>query len=140
MDIAARLVKERAHGDQPNMGLKSWSGKQVTKKYVSVAKNYLTQEELSELNQIVTMYLDFADLQAKKRVSMTMVQWAVKLYAFLEFNDQNVLINAGKISHRVAQQLAEGEYEKFVEVRRAELTNEVSEMMGSILYFDIKYY
>jgi len=124
---AAELVKERANSDQPNMGLKSWSGKQVTKKDVSVAKNYLTQEELSELNQIVTMYLDFADLQAKKKVPMTMVQWSVKLDAFLEFNDQNILTNAGKISHKVAQQLAEGEYEKFVEIRRAELTNEVSD-------------
>jgi len=82
---------------------------------------------LSELNQIVTMYLDFADLQAKKKVPMTMAQWATKLDAFLEFNDQNVLTNAGKISHKVAQQLAESEYEKFVEIRRVELTNEVSD-------------
>jgi len=124
---AAELVKERANSELPNMGLKSWGGARVTKKDVSVAKNYLTQEELSELNQIVTMYLDFADLQAKKKVPMTMAQWATKLDAFLEFNDQNVLTNAGKISHKVAQQLAENEYEKFVEIRRVELTNEVSD-------------
>jgi len=124
---AAELVKERANSDQPNMGLKSWSGKQVTKKDVSVAKNYLAQDELSELNQIVTMYLDFADLQAKKKVPMTMAQWATKLDLFLEFNDQNILTNAGKISHKVAQQLAESEYEKFVEIRRVELANEVSD-------------
>ena len=124
---AAELVKERANSELPNMGLKSWGGERVTKKDVSVAKNYLTQEELSELNQIVTMYLDFADLQAKKKVPMTMAQWATKLDAFLEFNDQNVLTNAGKISHKVAQQLAENEYEKFVEIRRVELTNEVSD-------------
>lgn len=124
---AAELVKERANSDLPNMGLKSWSGKQVTKKDVSVAKNYLTEEELSELNQIVTMYLDFAELQAKKKAPMTMAQWTTKLDAFLEFNDQNVLTNAGKISHKVAQQLAESEYDKFVEIRRNELTNEVSD-------------
>ena len=124
---AAELVKERANSELSNMGLKSWGGERVTKKDVSVAKNYLTQEELSELNQIVTMYLDFADLQAKKKVPMTMAQWATKLDAFLEFNDQNVLTNAGKISHKVAQQLAESEYEKFVEIRRVELTNEVSD-------------
>ncbi|QBG36181.1 virulence RhuM family protein [Litorilituus sediminis] len=124
---AAELVKERANSDLANMGLKSWSGKQVTKKDVSVAKNYLTEEELNELNQIVTMYLDFAELQAKKKAPMTMAQWATKLDAFLEFNDQNILTNAGKISHKVAQQLAESEYDKFVEIRRNELTNEVSD-------------
>ena len=105
----------------------SLGDERVTRKDVSVAKNYLTQEELSELNQIVTMYLDFADLQAKKKVPMRMAQWAIKLDAFLEFNDQNVLTNAGKISHKVAQQLAESEYEKFVEIRRVEQTNEVSD-------------
>ena len=124
---AAELVKDRADSELPNMGLKSWVGKRVTKKDVSVAKNYLTQEELSELNQIVTMYLDFAELQAKKKAPMAMTQWAAKLDAFLEFNDQNVITNAGKISHKVAQQLAEKEYEKFVEVRRVELNNEVSD-------------
>jgi len=73
------------------------------------------------------MYLDYADLQAKKKVPMTMAQWATKLDLFLEFNDQNILTNAGKISHKVAQQLAESEYEKFVEIRRVELANEVSD-------------
>jgi hypothetical protein len=124
---AAELVKERVNSELPNMGLKSWQGKRVMKKDVSIAKNYLTQEELSELNHIVTMYLDFAELQAKKQNSMTMAQWAGKLDAFLEFNEHNVLSNAGKISHKVAQQLAEQEYEKFVEIRRVELTNEVSD-------------
>jgi len=124
---AAELVKERVNSELPNMGLKSWQGKRVTKKDVSVAKNYLTQEELQELNQIVTMYLDFAELQAKKKNSMTMAQWAAKLDAFLEFNEQSVLSNAGKISHKVAQQFAEQEYEKFVEIRSAELINEVSD-------------
>ena len=69
---AAEPVKERANSDLPNMGLKSWTGKQVTKKDVAVAKNYLIREELSELNQIVTMYLDFAELQAKKKTPITM--------------------------------------------------------------------
>ena len=124
---AAGLVKERANSELPNMGLKSWAGKQVTKKDAAVAKNYLTQEELSELNQIVTMYLDFAELQAKKKAPITMVQWAGKLDALLEFNDQNVLDDAGEIFHKVAQQLAESEYEKFVEIRRTELANEVSD-------------
>lgn len=124
---AAELVQERAHCELPNMGLTSWKGKQVTKKDVSVAKNYLSSDELKGLNRIVTMYLDFAELQAEKKQSMTMKQWATKLDAFLEFNEQNVLTNAGKISHKVAQNLAEKEYEKFVDIRRVELANEVSD-------------
>lgn len=128
MDILLlSLYKERAHSELPNMGLTSWTGNQVTKKDVSVAKNYLSQNELKELNRIVTMYLDFAELQAERKQSMTMKQWATKLDAFLEFNDHNVLTNAGKISHKVAQQLAEQEYEKFVDIRRVELKNEVSD-------------
>lgn len=124
---AAELVQERAHSELPNMGLTSWQGKQVTKKDVSVAKNYLTPEELKGLNLIVTMYLDFAIMQAEKKQPMTMQQWATKLDAFLEFNEQNVLTNAGKISHKVAQQLAEQEYEKFVDIRRVEKKNEISD-------------
>jgi len=124
---AAELLRERAHSELPNMGLTSWKGKQITKKDVSVAKNYLSQEELKGLNLIVTMYLDFAALQASKKQPMTMQQWATKLDAFLEFNEQNVLANAGKISHKVAQQLAEQEYDKFVEIRRVEKKSETSD-------------
>jgi hypothetical protein len=124
---AAELVQERAHCELPNMGLTSWKGKQITKKDVSVAKNYLSPDELKGLNLIVTMYLDFATLQAERKQSMTMKQWATKLDAFLEFNEQNVLTNAGKISHKVAQQLAEHEYKKFVEIRSVEMKNEISD-------------
>ncbi|PHR95027.1 MAG: hydroxyacid dehydrogenase [Oceanobacter sp.] len=124
---AAELVQERAHSELPNMGLTSWKGKQVTKKDVSVAKNYLSPDELKGLNRVVTMYLDFAELQAERKQSMTMKQWATKLDAFLEFNEHNILTNSGKISHKIAQQLAEQEYEKFVDIRRVELKNVVSD-------------
>lgn len=117
---AAELIKERANSQSPNMGLTHWSGGAITRKDVSVAKNYLSQEELSDLNRVVTMYLDYAENQARRKKAMTMQQWAEKLDAFLEFNDHSVLADAGKISKEIAKKLAEAEYDKFVEQRRIE--------------------
>lgn len=98
------------------MGLKTWKkapkGK-VLKSDVSVAKNYLKEEELSGLNRIVSMYLDYAENQAERQIPMTMQDWIKKLDAFLDFNDYEILKDAGKISTKVAKKLAEGEYEKF---------------------------
>jgi len=99
---AAELIKVRAHAEQPNMGLQSWKGQRVRKGDVTVAKNYLNEEELGNLNRIVTMYLDFAEDQAKRRKDMSMQEWADRLDAFLEFNERDVLDNAGKISKAVA--------------------------------------
>jgi hypothetical protein len=115
---AAELVAERADSSQPNMGLTSWKGARVTKADASVAKNYLNQDELKSLNRIVTMYLDYAESQAEKRQSTTMQEWSGKLEAFLEFNDHEVLADAGKVSHDIAKQLAETEYQKFAEQRQ----------------------
>ncbi|HCI71406.1 MAG TPA: cell filamentation protein Fic [Balneola sp.] len=113
---AAELITERADSKKPNMGLKTWKkapkGK-VLKSDVSVAKNYLKEEELSGLNRIVSMYLDYAENQAERQIPMTMQDWIKKLDAFLDFNDYEILKNAGKISTKVAKKLAEGEYEKF---------------------------
>ena len=114
---AAELVAERADRSKPNMGLTSWKGARVTKADTSVAKNYLAQDELKSLNRIVTMYLDYAESQAEKRQSTTMQEWAGKLEAFLEFNDHEVLADAGRVSHDIAKQLAETEYQKFAEQR-----------------------
>jgi hypothetical protein len=124
---AAELVSERANSDQPNMGLTSWKGSKVTKTDVSVAKNYLTQDELKSLNRIVTMYLDYAESQAERRQSTTMAEWASKLDAFLQFNEHDILQDAGRISHDVAKRLAEGQYEKFAEQRRLDGAKEVSD-------------
>ena len=124
---AAELIKKRADANQPNMGLQSWKGKRVRKGDVTVAKNYLDEEELSTLNRIVTMYLDFAEDQAKRRKEMTMQQWAERLDAFLQFNDREVLDNAGKISKDVAEKLALDQYEKFEQRRREELDQEKSD-------------
>lgn len=113
---AAELIAERAGADKPNMGLLTWknapTGK-ILKSDVSVAKNYLDEKELSELNRIVGMYLDYAENQAIRQKYMTMKDWIEKLDAFLKFNEYEVLQNAGTVSAEVAKQLAEKEFEKF---------------------------
>ncbi len=113
---AAELIAERAKAELPHMGLTTWKntpGGKVLKSDVTVAKNYLNVEEIAELDRIVGMYLDYAENQAKRGITMYMKDWAGKLDAFLQFNDYDVLKNAGQVSHDVAVQLAEGEYEKF---------------------------
>lgn len=124
---AAELVAERADSSQPNMGLTSWSGGRITKKDVQVAKNYLREDEMKGLNRIVTMYLDYAESQAERRQAMTMQEWATKLDAFLQFNEHSVLTDAGLVSHAVAKQLAEEQYDKFTEQRRIESAKDVSD-------------
>ena len=113
---AAEIVAERAGSLKPNMGLTTWknapSGK-IRKSDVTVAKNYLGENEIRELDRIVGMYLDFADLQATRRVPMKMTDWVGRLDGFLKFNEYEILTNAGKVSHEVAKELAEGEYDRF---------------------------
>lgn len=109
---AAELIAGRAKADTPNMGLTTWKNSpdgKVLRSDVGVAKNYLSEAELKALNRIVNMYLDYAENQAERQIPMTMEQWAVKLDAFLQFNDYNVLEHAGRVSAEVAQRLAEGE-------------------------------
>ena len=113
---AAEIIKNRAAADKPNMGLTNWknapTGK-ILKTDVTVAKNYLSETELDELNRIVTMYLDYAENQAKRKTPMSMQDWVQKLDAFLQFNDYKVLKDAGKISHQIAEQLVHQEFEKY---------------------------
>ncbi len=106
------------------MGLTSFKGKQVTKVDTRTAKNYLSKDEISELNRIVTMWLDFAEDQAKRRQQVFMKDWQDKLDSFLEFNDRDVLDGAGSISHKAAGNHAETEYKKFAHTRRALLEAE----------------
>lgn len=110
---AAELIAKRADAGKPNMGLTSFKGAVVRKSDVAIAKNYLTKEEITELNRIVTMYLDYAEDQAKRHIPMHMADWEKKLNAFLQFTGREVLDNYGTISAEVAKQLAEEEYEKF---------------------------
>ena len=113
---AAEIIMERANAEKEHMGLTSWKkapdGK-IMKSDVSVAKNYLSLSELDELNRIVTLYLDYAELQARRRIPMTMEDWATRLNAFLQFNERELLDNPGKVSSEVAKSFAESEYEKY---------------------------
>jgi len=98
------------------MGLTTWKNApkgKILKSDVSIAKNYLEEDEIKSLERIVTMYLDFAELQAERQIPMKMKDWAKRLDAFLQFNDYEVLQNAGKVSAKVAKALADKEYEKF---------------------------
>ncbi len=115
---AAELIVERSDPKLPNMGLKSWKGSRVRQQDVTIAKNYLDQPEIEELNQIVVMYLDYAENQAKRRKTMTMADWEQKLDAFLTFNERDLLDHAGKVTAQVAEKLALERYEEFDDKRR----------------------
>lgn len=113
---AAELIAERADSQCPSMGLTTWKNApkgKILKSDVSVAKNYLIEREIKELERIVSMYLDYAENQAARQIPMKMADWIAKLDAFLQFNEYDVLLNAGKVSAEVARRLAEEQYDKF---------------------------
>jgi hypothetical protein len=113
---AAEIVAGRASAKKPHMGLATWKNApdgKILKSDVSIAKNYLQEEEIKALERIVSMYLDYAENQAARQIPMKMTDWVKKLDAFLQFNEYNILKDAGKVSHEVAKELAEQEYEKF---------------------------
>ena len=115
----AELIASRVDHSLPNMGLSSWQRDEVRKADVVIAKNYLAENEVTELNRIVTMWLDFAEDQATRRKQVFMQDWANKLDDFLKFNDRAVLNNAGSVSKKQADAKAGAEFEKFAETRRA---------------------
>jgi hypothetical protein len=113
---AAEIIHSRASSEKPHMGLTTWKNAPtgpIRKPDVSIAKNYLNTDELNNLNRIVSMYLDYAELQANSRKVMTMQDWIVKLDAFLKFNEKDILTNAGKVAAEIAKSFAENEYEKY---------------------------
>ena len=113
---AAELIMERANAEKPYMGLTSWeqypNGK-IQKYDVSIAKNYLSKEELRALERIVTMYLDYAEYQAGRHIPMTMQDWSQRLNRFLEFNEHEILHDTGRVTHEIAKAFAESEFEKY---------------------------
>ena len=115
---AAELIHLRADASLPHMGLTSYKGGEVRKGDVTVAKNYLTQDEVSELNRVVNMWLDFAEDQARRRQQVFLRDWQDKLDQFLQFNDREVLQGAGKISKKMADEKAQAEYSQFAEQQR----------------------
>ncbi len=115
-NTAAEVITTRANHKKNHMGLTSWrnapDGK-IVKTDVSIAKNYLAKNEAEELNEIVTMYLDYATRQARRHIPMTMADWAEKLDAFLKFNDAEILLGKGKVTAKIAKTFAESEFEKY---------------------------
>ncbi len=113
---AAEVIVDRADHKKTNMGLTNWKNApdgKIVKADVSIAKNYLYKKEMEELNEIVEMYLDYANRQARRHIPMTMADWAEKLDAFLKFNDAEILQDKGKITHEIAKAFAESEFEKY---------------------------
>ncbi len=117
---AAEIIHDRADSQKTNMGLTSWKNSPIgpiRKPDVSIAKNYLNEEEMDGLNRIVTMYLDYAELQTMNRVILNMRDWIQKLDAFLQFNEREILDNPGKISAEVARNFAESEFENYRQIQ-----------------------
>lgn len=113
---AAEIIAQRANAARPHMGLTTWKNAPdgpIRKGDVTIAKNYLGEAEIKELNRVVTMYLDYAEDQARRRKPMHMADWIVRLDAFLQFNERNILTHAGMISHELAIEHAEGQFEKY---------------------------
>ncbi|MCE9899257.1 virulence RhuM family protein [Raoultella terrigena] len=115
---AAELIQNRADANKPHMGLTSYKGEEVRKSDVTVAKNYLNQNEVSELNRVVNMWLDFAEDQARRRQQVFLHDWQEKLDQFLQFNDREVLQGSGTIGKKIADEKAQAEYSQFAEQRR----------------------
>ena len=121
---APELIAERADSAQPNMGLTAWKSGVVRKGDVTVAKNYLSEAEINELNRIVVMFLDFAEDQARRRKQIFMHNWQTRLDDFLRLNERTILPDAGKVSREQADAIAEQEYDRFAARRRAQLEDE----------------
>ena len=115
---APELIHCRADHNKPNMGLTNWKAGEVRKTDVAIAKNYLTEQEIKELNRIVVMWLDYAEDQALRRKQVFMKDWERKLDEFLRFNDRDVLPNAGTVSKKSAEDHAREEYDQFAQRRR----------------------
>ena len=135
---APEIIVHRVDSKKPYIGLTSWKNSPkgaIRKTDVSIAKNYLDEKELNLLNRIVTMYLDYAEMQAQKGIVMYMKDWVAKLDAFLRFNEEDVLQDSGKVSHDVAVALAECEYEKYRVVQdrmlESDFDREVKKLLNS---------
>ena len=116
---AAEIIVSRADSSKPHMGLTNWRGTKVRKEDVAIAKNYLNEDELAALNNLVEQYLVFATGQAMRRIPMKMADWISKLDSFMTINDRDILTHAGRISHELALAHADTQYEEFHQQRLA---------------------
>ena len=129
---APEIVYLRADSAKPFMGLTNFKGSRPQRSEIAIAKNYLTEQELKELNAITSAYLDFAELQALRRKPMTMREWVSKLDDFLRMSDSEVLQNAGRISHEMAVEKANIEYQKYRQQSRDELSEVEKDFLEAV--------
>ena len=129
---APEIIAMRADATKDNMGLTSFKGAKVRKADVTVAKNFMFPEEISTLNLIVNMYLDYAELQAKQHHAMHMADWEEKLNQFLQFNGREILQNSGTVKREVAEALAIAEYEKYDAHRKIVEAADVDQLADSV--------
>ncbi|MFA6191121.1 MAG: virulence RhuM family protein [Sulfurimonas sp.] len=132
---ASELIVQRANHQKEFMGLTNWkkapNGK-ILKSDVTVAKNYLAQNEIKSLDRIVTMYLDYAEDQADRNIPMTMKDWSQKLNAFLQFNERDILQNAGKVTAQIAKEFAISEFEKYKVIQDKSYKSDFDRLLGEI--------
>ncbi|MDD3024633.1 MAG: RhuM family protein, partial [Syntrophomonadaceae bacterium] len=129
---AAEIIYLRANAEETFMGMTAFEGEKPKKSEVSVAKNYLKEDEINILNRLVSAYLEFAELQAIRQKPMYMNDWVEKLDDFIKMSGSELLQNAGKISHEEAKVKAELEYEKYKEIRKDELSKVERDFFESI--------
>ncbi|ACL19542.1 hypothetical protein DesLBE_1909 [Desulfitobacterium sp. LBE] len=132
---AAEVIYNRADSIKAHMGLTTWKNAphgKIVKSDVSVAKNYLSEKEIRSLDRFVTMYLDYAESQAEKNIPMTMEDWAKRLNAFLQFNEKDILENAGKVTTAIAKEFAEGEFEKYRVIQDRLFMSDFDRLIDSI--------
>ena len=129
---AAEIIVDRADSKKPNMGLTNWRGTKPRKQDVSIAKNYLNENELAALNNLTEQYLVFAEGQAMRRIPMYMKDWIEKLHGFLQLNDRNILDHAGKVSHQLAVEKAEIEYDKYNHVMNNTIESDFDKVTKNI--------
>jgi len=135
---ASEIVYARASHRKVNMGLTTWRNApigRIRKSDVTIAKNYLQENEIKSLNRIVTMYLDYAEHQAEKQIPMTMKDWSKKLNAFLEFNEHDILQNSRKVTAKIAKEFAVSEFEKYKVIQDQSYQSDFDRLLGEI---DIK--
>ncbi len=132
---AAEIVTSRASHKKEHMGLTTWKNSPsgtIRKADVPIAKNYLNAKELTTLNRIVSMYLDFAEDQAERKITMTMKNWIAKLNAFLKFHERDILDNAGKVTAEIAKAFAEGEFEKYRVIQDRNFESDFDRMLSQV--------
>lgn len=135
---AAEIVLSRADASKPNMGAQSWSGEIVRKKDVATAKNYLLHDEIDTLNRLVAQFLEFAELQAKRKLEIRMLDWLGKLDEILRLNGFEVLQDPGRVSARVSEEHAHEQYQMFEKTRRAERLAELEAQADIVTELDSK--